>query len=82
MTWTHVNKQPAYGLEEQWIRRMNNAPVVSLKRSVGIEGWSASMLNTNGLGVKVMHLSHHMNLETAQFACENELVNMGWKEEA
>jgi len=64
-------------LEEQWILRRGDVPACSLKKITG--GWTATLLNANGISSSTIQLSDLMSLAQAQKMCEIELQRRGWK---
>lgn len=79
MTWVHVKPNSGMGLTEQWILRVRNAPVCSLKRDkeAGRDAWQASLLNLSGISCVVLHV-RAASLQQAQADSEAELRAMGW----
>ncbi len=81
MTWTHLKANGGMGLEEQWILRVQNAPVCSLKAIARVKrgrcSWTASLLCTTGISTIALDLDD-ATLEQAQAAAEAQLRAMGW----
>ena len=76
MPWHHIKASSGVGLSEQWILRMLNAPVCSLKRDKETQGWQASLLNRTGISCVVVQMPQQ-TLEQAQRSCEVQLIEMG-----
>lgn len=75
--WHHIKANSGMGLTEQWIMRVGNAPVCSLKQGHKPDVWVASLLNLTGISCAVLH-SNGSTLEQAKQEAEVALRDMGW----
>jgi len=79
MTWTHIKANYNTGVVEQWIKRVGNAPAVSLKcadrRALT---WQAALLCTSGISTVPLEM-RGSTLAEAQAECETALREMGWE---
>lgn len=78
MTWTHIKSNGGMGLEEQWIFRPENKPLVSLKQGDDPQTWVASLLNLTCISACSL-VCHNSTLEQAESECEQSLHDMGWR---
>lgn len=76
MTWTHIKPNGGMGLEEQWIFRPENKPLVSLKKIGDL--WVASLLQLSCISACSL-VCHNSTLEQAESECEQSLHDMGWR---
>lgn len=74
--WTYIKSNSGMGLQEQWIRKVDAAPAISLKRDGA--GWVASLLDRSGISVVTLDIDD-MTLDEAKRACECVLRGMGWE---
>lgn len=74
--WLYVEANPAKGIEEQYILRLKDMTVCSLRKSP--HEWTATVLEFGGLSSRTLHYDASLLVKDAKQCAEDALTKIGW----
>lgn len=75
--WLYVEANPAKGIEKQYLLRLNEMTVCSLRKRE--HEWIATVLEYGGLSSRSFHYDASLLVKDAKRCAEDAMTKIGWK---